>query len=696
MNRWVQGYRRVNQRFVKWLWWIVIGCMLASLPIAADRYRTEQSSKRVEFVFDYRDLLEIADYKTNPRQFVEEQLKEMKKAGIRSLAVYESTLSELKLSRRIELFSSHEATALTQTPISPSENYAYVLFSDQQSQPVVQEMIEKTFAEWKVKTQPWTYKNQPGLIIEMPLEEASLKPLGVDPVWLKMLKDKGFDVVARIGNRHPSFSPEQLDAELKQLKQVGVKTILFDGDSVPGYVSDQKKAKANLKIVSDILNKNGMALAAIELQKSPQKGFVTLAKETNYNVVRLHSFTENDANKLVDNITSEELEQRIQGVADRLVLAVKDRNIRMVFLNAKANRNTDRGVYTDPLDAIYESLDGPDGAVKRVEEAGFVLGPAHAFEAHQSTMSKVAELFALVGSLALIALTLSYFIPSVSLLAFLGGLVVSAGLTLVAHGLLDKLLALGVTVCASSLGLMLAIKRLRPVALSGSEKPQSLPAWLQSVGILLSVTAVSAIGIVFVVSLLNGITFTLLLDQFAGVKVLAYLPVVLVAVYLVLFSESMTGHERKKRVSGMLHSTISVLWVIVVGIIGAVGFYYLSRTGNEGTASPIELVFRAFLENTLGVRPRTKEFLIAHPLLLLGAYLCLKRKAAGLYVLLIGAIGQASVVGTFTHLHTPLHISLLRVLYGLGFGTLFGLVAIAAWEIIVRGWAAWRRPQSRL
>lgn len=696
MDRWLQGYRRVNRRLGRWLWWIVIGCMLASLPIAADRYRTEESSKRVEFAFDFRDLLEIADYKVNPRQFVEEQLKKMKHAGIRSLAVYESTLNELKLSRRIELFSSHEAAALTQTPISSSENFAYVLFSDGEPQPVTREMIERAFAEWNVRTRPWTYKNQPGLIIEMPMEEAALKPLGVDPLLLEMLKEKGFDVIARIGNRHPAFSPQQLDVELQQLRQAGVKTILFDGDSVPGYVGDQKVAKANLKIVGELLNKHNMTLAAIELQKSQQKGFSTLAKETGYNVVRLHSFTEQDANKLIDNITAEELEQRIQGVSDRLVLAVKDRNIRIVFLNAKANKNLDRGLYTDPLDPLYESLEGPDGAVKRVQEAGYVLGPAHAFEAHQSMLQKLAEPFALIGSVAFIALTLSYFVPGASLLLFLGGLFVSAGLKVAAPGVLDKLLALGVGVCAASLGLMLAMKRLRRIASSPENTDTGgLPLWLKAAGTLFAVTAISGIGAVYIVGLLNGITFTLLLDQFAGVKVLAYMPVVIVAAYLVLFSEELTGRERAARVKRMLLATISVLWVIAAAAIGAVGFYYLSRTGNEGAASPIELMFRAFLENTLGVRPRTKEFLIAHPLLVLGTYLCLKRKTGGLYVLIAGAIGQASVVGTFTHLHTPLYISFLRVMYGLGFGVLIGLALVAVWEITVRGWTAWRRPLSR-
>jgi hypothetical protein len=146
----------------------------------------------------------------------------------------------------------------------------------------------------------------------------------------------------------------------------------------------------------------------------------------------------------------------------------------------------------------------------------------------------------------------------------------------------------------------------------------------------------------------------------------------------------------------ILASKISVLWVICAVVIGAVGMYYLSRTGNEGSASSLEMVFRNFLENTLGVRPRNKEFLFAYPALVFGIYLCLKRHMAGLYLMIVSAIGPASSIGSFTHLHTPLYISFIRVLLGVGLGAIFGLILIVAWELVVRGWKKWVIPLSKL
>lgn len=180
----------------------------------------------------------------------------------------------------------------------------------------------------------------------------------------------------------------------------------------------------------------------------------------------------------------------------------------------------------------------------------------------------------------------------------------------------------------------------------------------------------------------------LVLEQFRGVSLLHLAPIAIVGIYWLLFLEPMNYRERIKRTRALLSKHISVLWIIAAALVAAAGFYYLSRTGNEGQASAFERYFRSFLENTLGVRPRTKEFLIAHPLFLLGAYLSYKYRNA-LILIMIGVIGQASIVDTFAHLHTPLVISSIRVVYGLAFGTLIGLVLIAVWEIVVRSWRRW-------
>ncbi|UKS31329.1 DUF5693 family protein [Paenibacillus sp. HWE-109] len=654
--------------------------MLGSLPLAFTRHQTETSANQVEFVFDYRDLLDISDIQTNPQSFVAQQLKNMKAAGIQSLAVYESTLAELKESRRIEVYNSRDAAALTQTFGNPNENYTYVLFPDIATQQKLEPLIQKTFADLQVGVKPWNLRNKTGLVIQMSSDDASIKTMDPDPITLQTLKDQGFQIVVRLSNRR-AFVTNEMDRLLKQLHDFGVKRIIVDGNEVPAYTEDD--TELNLNKMADLLHKYDIGLAAIEMLKEPQKGFNTLAKQTNYNVVRLHSFTEKDGEKLMEPLKKAELEDRIQGVADRLVLAVKDRNIRMVFLNAKPLKSLDKGKLVDPLASLYESLQGKDGAIPRIEKAGFTLGPAEAFTVETSGWQKIARVFILIGGVSLIVLAVSFFIPESVLLLFVLGILGAVALHTLSANLYAQGLALATAICAPSVAMMLVVRSVRSGAASKWKSGLAYGLWQ-----LLKTSLISLIGVVFEVALLNHITYSLVLQQFRGVSALHLLPIAIVGLYLLFFSENNTYGDKIAKVRKIFSSYISVLWIVVAGIILAAGYYYLSRTGNEGQASSVEKLFRSFLENTLGVRPRTKEFLFAHPLFLLGAYLSVRYSNA-IYVLFIGVMGQLSIVDTFAHLHTPLHISLIRITYGLVFGALIGIVLIIAWEIITRSWKRW-------
>jgi hypothetical protein len=676
----VNWYKTWNNPLKNVLWWLVIIGMVGSLPLAYTRHQTETSAPKAEFVFDYRDLLDISDVQTNPQSFVAQQLKNMKAAGISSMAVYESTLAELKESRRIEVYNSRDAAALTQSFGDPNENFTYVLFADSTTGQKLEPLIQKTFADLKVGIKPWSFRNRNGLIIQMSMDDASIKAMEPDPIALQMLKDQGFQIVVRLSNRRP-FVTNEMDRLLKQLHDLGVKRIIVDGNEVPGYT--EENTEINLNKMADLLNKNGIGLAAIELLKEPQKGFSTLAKQTNYNVVRLHSFTEKDGEKLTEPLKKSELEDRIQGVADRLVLAVKDRNIRMVFLNAKLVKSLDKGKLVDPLSSYYESLQGKDGAIPRIQQAGFTLGQAEPFDVKTTAWQKIARIFILIGGLSLIVLMLSFFLPEAMLFLFVLGLLGLLALHTLSANLYAQGLALSSAISAPSIAIMLAIRSVRSGAAAKWKSGLAYALWQ-----LLKTSAISVIGVVYEVALLNHVTYLLVLQQFRGVGVLHLLPIAIAGLYLVFFSENNTYRDKIMNARRILTSFISVLWIVVAGIALAAVYYYLSRTGNEGQASTIEKLFRSFLENTLGVRPRTKEFLFAHPLFLLGAYLSVRYRHA-VYLIFIGVIGQLSIVDTFAHLHTPLHISLIRITYGLVFGALIGLVLIAAWEILTRSWKRW-------
>ena len=160
--------------------------------------------------------------------------------------------------------------------------------------------------------------------------------------------------------------------------------------------------------------------------------------------MRLHSFTEKDGEKLTEPLKKSELADRIQGVSDRLVLAVKDRNIRMVFLNARPVKSLDKGKLVDPLASYYESLKGKDGAIPRIQDVGFTLGTAEAFDVHTTGWQKIARFFLLLGVLSLIVWMISFFLPELTLVFFILGLLGLVAL----HTLSDNLYAQGLALAS--------------------------------------------------------------------------------------------------------------------------------------------------------------------------------------------------------------------------------------------------------
>jgi hypothetical protein len=160
------------------------------------------------------------------------------------------------------------------------------------------------------------------------------------------------------------------------------------------------------------------------------------------------------------------------------------------------------------------------------------------------------------------------------------------------------------------------------------------------------------------VGTLTGVEFMLKLQEFRGVKVMHVLPILLVVFSLI------------RPLREWLNSAIPVKYLVLMGIAGLFGVIYILRTGNFGLPVPDwEIRMREGLEQILRTRPRTKELMLGHPAL----YLALRsEKPERSWLLPVAVVGQLSMVNTFTHIHSPLSISLLRTLYGLVFGYVIG------------------------
>ncbi|MCM3128315.1 DUF5693 family protein [Paenibacillus sp. MER 78] len=652
----------------KWLWILVIIGLIASIPIIADRVKTESSSKNVELAFDYRDLVEVAAYQVHPQDFIDQKLTELKDAGVITMAVYESTLEEFRKSERITILDSVQAANLTGQIPPVNENYTYILFTSDDSREALSPIIEDTFERLEIPVNQWTYLNGRGLVLQTPPENAKLKPMAPDPIAMADLHERGFNIMPRLGDALP-YDQEAAAAMMETFEQYGVSRILFDGDKVKGY-NDNEDMKS-LSAFAELMNEHSIGLAAIENLKKPQSGFSTLAYLTDYNVTRLYSLSESDAN----------LDVKV--ISDRFALATKDRNIRMLYLNAAPARSVLTAQVTDPLDNLIDALGAEGNAIQRMEDNGFVMGKAEPFDVAETGGERYFKAVVVVGSVAMIALMISYFIPFLTLPAFVLGLIGSAGLFLLRPTLLEQALALLAAISAPTVAMILAVRKINAAQ---ARTPDLSVKSRISKSILLYVwtSILSFVGVPFMIALLNNITYSLVIDQFRGVSLLYSGPVLLVAIYVFFYLKSMSVATIRQ----LLNRPITILMIVAVGIVGVVGYYYMTRTGNAGTVLPFEAQLRTFLENTFGVRPRNKEFLLGHPMFVAGAFIALKYRH-GIYLLIIAAIAQLSMVGTFAHIHTPVHLSLIRGLIGLGLGLIVGLIAILVWQVLEGCWKKW-------
>ncbi|OAB47686.1 DUF5693 family protein [Paenibacillus antarcticus] len=652
----------------KWLWILVIVGIVAAMPVAYDRFKTETSANEVEFVFDYRDLVDVASYEAHPVDYINEQLDRLKEAGVSSMAMFESTLDEFQRSRRITLYNSKDIANKTNQLIPVNENFTYIVFTNEENASKITPVIEETFNRLELVVKPWTFENHKGLVIETPLENAVMKPMRSDPITFEMLRSKGFNIVPRMGDSLP-YNQEYMENLISDYAAAGVTRILFEGESVKGY--NDNGSLNSLDGFAELLKEHGIGIAAIENLKKPQLGFNKLAYDLDYNVVRIYSLSEGDATLDVKKI------------ADRFALASKDRNIRMFYLNAAPSRNSSKAMITNSMDNLIHSLSDPGNAIDKLKNDGFTIGQAKAFDVADSSYQRILKLVVVLGAVAFITLLVSYFIPLLTIPAFVLGMIGSAGLFILKPTLFEQGLALLVAISAPTVAMVLAIRKINE--LNGHTNDMKLSRRLAHALVLFVKTSIISLSAIpFVVALLNNITYELVLNQFRGVSLLHFAPIALTALYVVLYR----GGNLRQKLSVILRSRITVLGVIVVGIIGVLGLYYLSRTGNGGSVTSLEMSFRTFMENTFGVRPRNKEFLMAHPLLILGAFLSIKYRNA-IYIMIIAVIGQLSMVDTFAHIHTPLTISLIRNLLGLGLGLVIGLVAIFVWQIAEGCWKRW-------
>ncbi len=469
-------------------------------------------------------------------------------------------------------------------------------------------------------------------VAELSVRKISLNLLrttsvGLDPQYSFAARKLKIDIICRNANPE-GISDRGVRETIRWAQEDGARYFLPVGEQLLGR-------RDSVKAFSDALAEFQMIYASPEFAKIG--GDPAMLASIPERSIRLHAAQANEVDKLTQ-----------AGYVERYVKAASERGVRMLLLRPLTSASA------KPLTSFAELTAAVADQVKR--EGSSVL-PAHPFED-----SRVPQwLFAAIGlSIAPMALFAFASLVSFRWLQVFFGLAV---------------MLIGAGCWADSPRTYAALLGALAYPVGGFILMERMPR--NGLVRYFGLAAVSLLGGMSVAGLLNGLQFFLRADQFSGVKLAVFLPIAVVGwFYFAKLTDS------KLALNSPIRWMQAIVGIVFLGVIG----FMMTRTGNDNPAgvSGLEMQLRSILENLLVVRPRTKEFLIGNPALVVGIALLgrcqssetFKEKWGGwtALALMVGAVGITSMVNTLCHLHTPLIIGFVRIGFGLAIGGLIGIV----------------------
>ncbi|MCL5035774.1 MAG: DUF5693 family protein [Chloroflexi bacterium] len=645
------------------LWLLVILSVIVSFWNIVPRYRVETGNRNVDIVLDdasFRDYCRLIG------KDEKETLAVLKKSGVTTLSVQEDRLKELQDSGKVVCWTGAQLNGidgfkdntglLSNIDISPGKTYVMVLNPDTDSQ--LKKYLPVTLAPGCYK-ELLDYRNNDFGLWELEAPDYFINETGVgfDPARIRLAKESGLCLILRPENRD-NLDAEKTKAFIDAMCSDAVPScIVFGGMKnealgFPGGMDQLIKSIGEHKLVIGDLEVSNKSLE--------QRGVSMITRKMPGSVIRLISFSPLYLSKLHPEV-----------VMDKYMLAVTDRNIRLLYF-----RPFLQCIDNEPIEKV--NADFLEGLSSGLKNAGFSIGGAKPFSDFGPPLWMLT--LVVLGISAGFALYLNEFIPDDK-----PGILVLCALALpAAFGLLYatghvngavKVFALISGIIFSSLGLVVFRKKLLSFK---DEKFLNLTG--QGILILLGVTAITLTAAVHVTALLSSTGSMIAAEGLRGVKLLLVMPAL-----LVIIAYAVKGFPEPVSFAQVMKLPVS-LWHVLLVLFGALAaLMVLIRSGNVSTEYRLggEDKIRALLDKILIARPRFKEFLLGNPaLILLPIAAARKRFATAWALVILGVIGQADIVDTFAHLHTPLVWSVLRTFNGVWIGIVIGVIAGAVyWKL---------------
>lgn len=624
---------------------LILGALAAGFT-GYQRLAVESKHRSVELVMPYDEIASLA---RRSGQQPAEVLRQFREQGLTTVLFKEPTIAEVEASGEFTVMNGQQLLSLGRLGgaepqwVQDLARRGEINSTDTFLLTGNQESARRVEGQLKAKTgSARTYHASPNLYVVRTSADANTlrgTGLGFDTARLEEVSRTGLFTMVQVRN-WPGVNPDGLDAVFEPIKKIpNLSAVLFQDDTLPGFPDELKTLAYEIQTL-------GVPVGQVEFFN--QKGLSKVGLLLDKQVVRVHSIPPEQMAKLTP-----------QEAFDRYMLAATDRNMRALLIYPR----------TENGDVLQNNLDYVAQIKSGLLAEGLYVDRASIFTPFPVRLPVifVAGLGVIAGGLLLLH---RLGLCRGGWLLGLASVLVWGALLAFATDPARKLMALAAVVVFPTLSILLHLRE-RGASVGGS------------IVLLVRTSLFSLLGALFTVGLLSDAGFMLKLDQFMGVKLAHLLPLLIVvgAVYCMIPA----GESCLRRVKELLNQPIYVGVAALTGVLLVIAAIYLMRTGNEGTmvSSALELKFRTLLENVLVVRPRTKEFLLGHPLMLLLFYTGY-RNHRYVPLLFLGAIGQVSLVNTFAHLHTPLLISLLRFANGLWLGILVGLGLIVAYNLFNR------------
>ena len=662
---------RIDRR-TRYAAFLLLLALLACAAVAAFRIRVEHRTQRVEIAMDYNDFLALArSYNYKPTEL----LIQLRRAGLTSLALTEELGGSLTGSASANAYAISGVALNDAARISPVTNPTladlvrrgrvrsgsmYLLVYDNATfRRYLQQLplhFERSGISVLHATPPYV------IALRTQSDYFNSATLGIPADQVGLARKLGFFIIPRFQNDE-RLSGAQAAAMFDDLHAgKWISTVIFFGlrNQVLGYPDHIADVAAVFKA------RKATNYGEIETYDASQvqKGNDELARSIPGQTVRVQAIGKVELDKLT-----------VPEIVARYDLGVRERNGRVVYLRPFAHQYDKMSIEKTNVEIVRQ-------LAADLRAHGFKLGraaPVPLYRGNSRILVGIAAL-AVPSIFVLLLGWYGWYRPSWAVAAYAATVAVYLGGTFTNHDILGRsILAL----CGALLFSAAAFTVLSP-AFFENPKARTGEQIVRSLLWTLAGTGVALLGALTVIGLMSSPLVMEEVEPFRGVKlVLAAPPLIALALYL--FTDRFDSGLSSPREA--FEAPIRVYQLLLACVVLGAGALVLMRSGNQSDIAPssFELALRHHLTELLSVRPRFKEFVIGFPfLMLLPALFRVHRRAVGILLALGIGIGLGDVIDTFSHLHTPIVISLLRIFNGLVIGAILGVAAIMAYRAAVK------------